>query len=1202
MAWAGDPVAPHNIPIHSPLQSAVLPLSFEVNQGQVDNQVKYLVRGRLYNLLLCDNAAEIGLKAGGDNKSTAWLRLSFQRATADPTISGEEMLPGISNYFIGNDPAQWRTNIPNFARVRYQQIYPGVDLIYYGSQGKLENDFEVAPEANPKLIVLKLEGADHIRVDSTGDLVMSVGGNEVRFEKPRAYQPDGDQQTQVPIRYKVHGQKVSFALGKYNRHQKLVIDPVLIYSTFLGGTGGDIAYGLAVDSAGDTYVAGVTASVNFPVTTGAYQTTNNGGGDVFVTKLNPTASGLIFSTFVGGGEADTPSALLLDGNGNIYVVGSTASVNFPTTSSAYQTTYGGGASDAFLFELKPNGASLIYSTYLGGSGADYGTALALDSSGDVFLTGYTESTNFPTQNPLQLGLVGTSNAFVSEIKAGGSVLLYSTYLGGSTADYGTAIAVDFSGNVYVGGYTFSTNFPTQNAYQSTIAGGSDAFVTELHPGSPSLIFSTYFGGSGNDTLSALALDAHGNIYLGGDTQSKNFPVTPNAFQSVNQGTPTNTFITKFVAGATTLVFSTLFGGSGVDHLAALTLDSANNIYLTGFTQSSDFPQIDAFQKVLGISGAGSCGSTNLVNVATNVVCPDAFVAKLDSSGTPIYSSFLGGSNADEGEAIVVDSSGTAYVAGYTLSPNFPATLGVFQWSYLGGTVNSNAFVAKIAPQDGPSVALSPQQISFGNQAINIPSSPPVLVTLTNEGSAALAIQEITVGQGFAQTNNCGTQLAAGGSTCTVQVTFTPTQAGQQTGEVSITDNAAGSPHYITLTGSGVLAAGSLSVSPSSLTFAAQPVTITSGPQTVLIVNNGTLAVNITNIAATGFFEQTNTCGTLPLTLNVGASCQVNVTFTPNGSGNYTGTLTVTSDAANSTATVNLSGTGIPEFTLSASTRSSVVIVGTTSTTFTVSVSAPSSFIYSVALACGSTGGAASVSCDFSPASVPAGQTSIMTVKGLSATTPSPLNLTVTGTYSNQTASVSMSVFIADFSLSSTPLGTTVTAGNNATYTITATPTNGFNQAVLLSCSNPPQDADCYFNPPALSLNGTSNVTVSSQSSTLTITTEAQSRTLPPPRALPPGWKWWVLVAGLGLMTWVAAGFSRRAPAWLRLPFRLAVLGVALSLLALGVACQDYYYNPVSITPYLTGTPSGNYTITIIGTLGSNNSVTRTTTINLLVAP
>jgi hypothetical protein len=1186
----------------------VLPLSFEANQGQVDQQVKYLARGQGYTLFLTPRAAVLGLRSADRGNPTQWLRLVLQGAGAAPVITGEEQLPGQSHYFVGNDPGRWRTNIPTFARVRYQQVYPGVDLVYYGRQGRLENDFEVTAGTNPKAISWRLEGAEQIRVDSTGDLVLTVSGSEVRLQQPRAYQLEGQQQREIPIHYRVHGQKVSFALGKYNRHQKLVIDPVLTYSTYLGGTGGDTAYGVAIDSAGEAYVTGVTASTNFPTTSGVYQTTYAGDGDVFVTKFNSTGTGVLFSTYLGGSEDDTPSQVYLaPSTGNILLVGSTTSNNFPTTPTAFQQTYGGNQ-DAFLTEMKSDGSALIYSTYIGGTGIDFGTALAFDSSGNAYVTGSTRSTDFPTKNPLQLANDGLYDAFVTEISPTTGALIYSTYLGGSLSDYGTGIFVDGEGNVYVSGYTYSSDFPTQNALQSSLAGGSDIFITKFTPGSSALLFSTYLGGSSIDRASAMVVDSTGNIYLTGDTQSANFPVTASAYQATLLGTD-NAFVTKVASGGSSLVFSTFFGGGQTDQATAMAVDPAGNIYITGFTQSDNFPQLDSFQHVLGIAGAGNCGSTNLVNVPINTVCADAFVAKFAPSGIPIYSSFLGGSSTDSGQGIAADSFGAAYVVGGTFSPNFPATVGAYQWLYQGSSTFGNAFLTKISPQDAPSVALSPQEINFGNQPLGS-ASDPITVTLINEGSAALSISSITSSGDFSQTNTCGTSVPGGAGICAIQITFTPTSVGLQTDQITIADNAlGGTTQAITVTGNGVLTGGSLLLSPTKLTFAAQTINTTSPTvQTALLINNGNQAVTITNILASGGFGQTNNCGTnfptVPASLNVGQTCTISVSFTPTSTGNITGNVNITSNAANSTTSLSLSGTGTSVITLSSNARAIVTTIGSTTATFTISAAAPSTFLSSIALSCSS-----AATCTFSPASISAGQSSTLTVTGLTSSTANPLNLTVTGTSSGgQTATLALTVFLADYSLAATPSGTTVTAGNNATYTITVTPTNGFNQTVLLSCPGVggiPVGTVCYWNPPALTMTGTD----ATATSTLTITTTTQSGLfrLPPPRSIPPGWGRGILL--LALLTFLGAivtGFSRSGP-WVRPRLRSAVFLVAIVLAALGVGCENYV-NPININPVVNGTPSGTFNIVLSGTLtlgnssGGVTSVTRTTTVSLSVLP
>jgi hypothetical protein len=1188
-----------------------LPLSFEENQGQVDRQVKFLARGQGYTLFLTPGAAVLGLRNANAENSTDWLHLVLQGAAVAPAIAGEEKLPGQDHYFVGNDPAKWRTHIPIFSRVRYQQVYPGVDLIYYGRQGQLENDFEVAPGTNPKVISWKLDGAEAIHVDSVGNLVLTVGGSQVRLQQPRAYQSDGQDQREIPIRYRVHGQRVSFTVGNYNRHQKLVIDPVLAYSTYLGGSGGDAAYGVAINSSGNAFVTGVTASTNFPTDptdqnfnpTGG--TTNDlgllGTGNVFVTEFNPVGTGIVFSTYLGGSGLDTPAQILLaPTTGDIFLVGSTTSNNFPTTSGVFQPIYDANQ-DAFLTEMKADGSALVYSTYIGGSQIDYGTAVALDSSGDAYVIGSTNSTDFPTLNPLQLANDGLYDAFVTEVSPSGA-LMYSTYLGGSLSDYGTGIFVDGLGAVYVSGYTYSSNFPTQNAFQSSLAGGSDLFVAKFQPGSTALSFSTYLGGSSLDRASAMVVDASGNIYLTGDTQSPNFPVTVNSYQASLLGTD-NAFVTKLAPDATSLIFSTYLGGDQTDQATAMAVDPAGNIYVTGFTQSSNFPRIDPFQSILGIAGAGTCSSTNLINVPSNTLCADAFVTKFTPAGIPTYSSFLGGSGTDSGQSIAVNSFGDAYVAGATYSPNFPTSAGAYQWVYGGSNTFSTAFVTEISSSDAPSLMFTPQQINFGNQPLQSPSNP-VTVTLTNEGSAALSISSITTSGDFQLTNPCGSSLSGGGGTCTLQVVFDPSTVGEQTSLIAITDNAGPqettATQAITLTGNGVLTGGSLLLSPTALTFAAQTVGTTSPNQTAVLSNNGNQPVTITDIGATAGFAQSSTCGTnlptVPVSLNVGQSCNITVSFTPLSTGSVNGSVNITSSAVNTPA-LRLTGTGNPVFSLSTNTRSSVLTIGTTSAIFSISAAGPSTFVAPIALSC--SGGA---TCTFNPSSISVGGSSTLYVTNLSSTTANPLNVTVTGSGGGQSASVTFSIFFADYTLSATPSGTTVAAGNNATYTITITPTNGFNQTVLLSCPPAypgiPLGAICYWTPPALTLTGTNT----QLSSTLTITTTTESTRTPRlPRGFPPGSGRWILaLALLTLLAVFVTGFGRTGP-WLRPRLRLGVALLAFVLLGLAVGCEDYV-NPINITPNVNGTPAGTYSIVLTGTLGSTNSVTRSTTVNLSVLP
>jgi hypothetical protein len=1125
------------------------------------------------------------------------LKLVGANQTAKITPLG--MLRGRTSYFLGNNPRNWHTNIPNYTRVRYHQIYPGIDLDYYGRQGQLESDFIVSAGADPGAIGFVLRGAESVSLNATGDLVLKVSGGEVSLRRPRAFQGSGNNQKDVAVHYVLRaGNRVGFGFGPYDRHQELVIDPVLTYSTYLGGSGGDVGYGIAVDSAGNAYVTGTTASLNFPTTGG--QTTLGGGRDIFVTKFNPSGNAFIYSVFLGGGNLDRATGIAVDSSGDAYLSGYTTSTDFPVTSGAYQTTNKGNT-DAFLTKLGPTGTALAYSTFLGGTGIDYGRAVAVDASGDVFITGSTQSTDFPTVNALQVGLDGGADAFVAEFDPNGAALLYSTYLGGSGADEALAITLDGSGNPYIAGYTYSSNFPTQNAFQSTLSGTSDAFAAEINPGTSSLVFSTYLGGSGPDSAQSIALDSVGSIYLAGSTSSNDFPVTTSTAQTTYKGQG-DAFITKLSPGATQIVYSTYLGGSAVDQANGIAVDSTGEALVTGYTQSSDFLLADALQRVLGITGAGSCGTTP---------CSDAFVAKLGPSGNLVYSTFLGGSAIDVGQAIAVDSSGAAYLTGSTASTNFPVIAGAPQSTYAGSNSSTNAFVSKVEPQDAPAVALSPQSLNFGNQKLNVASNPQT-ITLVNAGSSELTSVSIAASGQFSQTNNCGSVVPAGGGTCTINVTFTPTQTGSVTDQITITDDATDSPQTVTLTGAGVTSAGTLTMMPTSLSFAALTVGQTSSAQTVQLVNSGTTAINISSIDITGDFAETNTCGTLPAVLNAGAACSVSVTFTPTTTGTRSGSLTVKDDATNVPESVTLTGTGNAEFSLAASTRSAVLLIGTKSTTFTITASAVSSFQGTIALAC-SPG-----TCSFNPASITAGQSSVVTVSGLSASSANPFDFSVKGTSGTQSTSVSLAIFFQDFSLSQTlpsPPLQTVTAGNSTSYTVTVTPLNGFNQVVLLGCKNLPQGTDstaqnpdttCTFAPPGLTLDGTNPATA-----TLTISTTASqsSQLLPrPPGGSPPwgSWKheWWVLLAGLwiiSLASLVVTGRRLLGAKPVRLRASLAILVLAASLSALATACNNTYYGPQT-TPVTTGTPAGTYTVTIVGTLGSDGSILRTTTVNLAVSP
>ena len=529
-----------------------LPLSFEANLGQTDDSVKFLSRGSGYSLFLTPTEAVLALSTpqgksktishgpavkpqSTPNPSPTVVRMQLVDSNQHSQVTGLDPLPGIVNYFLGNDPKHWHTNIPTYAQVKYQQVYPGVDMVYYGNQQQLEYDFVVAPGADPNLIKLAFAGVNKVSVNGEGDLTLLVGTKLVQLHKPVVYQQvNGSKQVIANNNYDINSSnQVSFNLGRYDRAQPLIIDPVLSYSTYLGGSGEDIGTGIAVDRAGNAYIIGNTGSTNFP-TQNPLQAANGGGGnfDAFITKLNQNGDALLYSTYLGGSSNDYGRSIAVDRAGNAYITGRTDSTNFPTQ-NPLQTAYG-GSSDAFITKLNQNGDALVYSTYLGGSGYDAGYGIALDRAGNAYITGYTNSTNFPTQNPLQAAKGGDYDAFITKLNQNGDALLYSTYLGGSRLDNGTGIAVDRAGNAYITGYTYSTNFPTQNPLQAANGGINDVFITKLNQNGDALLYSTYLGGSSNDNGFGIAVDRAGNAYITGRTGSTNFP-TQNPLQAAYGG-------------------------------------------------------------------------------------------------------------------------------------------------------------------------------------------------------------------------------------------------------------------------------------------------------------------------------------------------------------------------------------------------------------------------------------------------------------------------------------------------------------------------------------------------------------------------------------------------------------------------------------------------------------------------------------------
>jgi hypothetical protein len=702
-----------------------LPLSFEANAGQVAQPVKFTSRGAGYNLFLTPTEAVLTLqrprttrdktKQRGNNPSyqlisnspvepgnedlatttPAVLRMKLLGANLEPRVSGENPLPGKSHYLIGDDPKQWRTNVAHYAKVKYQQTYPGIDLVYYGNQRQLEYDFIVAPHANPQQIRLGFSGAKTISLDARGRLILDTGHGKVVQKAPVVYQKIDGKRRLVAGKYRlINKNVVGFQIGSYDRKKPLVIDPILIYSTYLGGMETDAATGIATDAAGNVYLTGWTNSGNFPVKN-PYQT-HKSINSAFVTKLNASGSALVYSTYIGGGVAQAgtggnstmSNSIAVDSSGNAYIAGVTNSTDFPLH-NAQQSAYGGGYRDAFVTKLNASGSALVYSSYLGGGSEETAYAIAVDSSGRAHIAGRTNSTNFPLQRALQSTLNKGANtvhldAFISKYAVDGSSLEYSSYFGGHSAEEGNALALDASGNIYFTGRTGSHDLPiTAGSFQTSFQGGNDAYVAKLDPSqsdTASLIYSTFLGGSsgngsngtGGDFGTGISVDASGNAVVVGDTTSTNFP-TSNPVQS-SKGGDDDAFITKINATGTSLLFSTWLGGTAFDAAYATSLDSDGNIYVTGTTNSSNFPSLAPIQ---ALSGGSS----------------DAFVAKFNAAGHSLsYSTYFGGSGSDQGKAIAVDGVGNAYIAGITASSDFPTKI---PYQPINGGM-TEAFVAKVA--------------------------------------------------------------------------------------------------------------------------------------------------------------------------------------------------------------------------------------------------------------------------------------------------------------------------------------------------------------------------------------------------------------------------------------------------------------------------------------------------------------------------
>jgi hypothetical protein len=624
------------------------------------------------------------------------IGVRFEGASKGAALEGVEPLAAKANFFFGHDPQDWRTGVPTFQKILYRNLYPRIDLTYGGANDRLKSEFAVAPGGDPRLIRLEYSGT--LSIAANGDLITRSVGSELREWAPRIFQETAAGRAPVAGRYRLIDEHTAgFEMDSYDATLPLVIDPVISYSTYLGGTGMSAVTGLAVDSSGNLYATGWTEALDFPIV-GAVQAANQGGVDAFVAKFNPAGTALLYATYFGGRGDDRGAAIAVDSNGQAYVTGSTTSTNFPLASPIRTTL--GGSKTAFVLKLNAVGNLLVYSTYLGGTNWETGNAIAVDGSGNLYVAGDTQSANFPVLNAVQGTIGGGMDAFVANLTSAGA-LSFSTFLGGAGNEHAGGLAVDGTGNLYVAGGTYSANFPLKTPLQAVHGGGQDAFLTKLAPGGSSILYSTYLGGNGigsPEQANAVAVDGSGNAYLTGVANSPNFPVTGGAFQTAFNGVQ-DAFITKINAAGNTLVYSTYLGGTSFDWATGIRIDSGGNAYVAGYTSSGDFPVVNAVQPVFG-------------------GMYDAFVTKLGPAGNALgFSTFLGGSGSDAANGIALDGSGNMFVGGQTSSPDLPLQ-GPIQSSNNGG---STGWVARLGvtappPQVPSAVSLTPSSGS-GNSVI-----------------------------------------------------------------------------------------------------------------------------------------------------------------------------------------------------------------------------------------------------------------------------------------------------------------------------------------------------------------------------------------------------------------------------------------------------------------------------------------------------
>lgn len=921
---------------------AKLPLFFIQNVGQLDRNVKYYESGNGHATFFTETGVSLFLRNPESKDSSAQIRLFPLGGKGAPRVVGQGLQVGQAHYFIGNQPEKWRPRVPTYSAVLYEEIYEGVDMRFYGSQRQLEYDVIVKPGAVPSDVTLVYEGVEGLSLTPGGALEISLKHGKLIQKKPYIYQEVNGVRVEIPGKFKLLGRQpvgdlsehratnepdsnslnasspstayaylYGFEVGSYQQDLPLVIDPVLIYGTYLGGTNNDFGWAIALDGAGNHYIAGETWSLDFPLFSPVQGSHPGGTRSAFVTKINSTGTALLYSTYLGGSGEDLALGIAVDGAGAAYVTGQTSSSNFPTVLPIQGST--GGGWDAFVTKLDPSGSVIAYSTYLGGIGNDFGRGITVDRAGGAYLTGETLSINFPTTAAIQGTYAGRSDAFVTKINASGMFLDYSTYLGGSASgalgdDLGTSIAVDSTGAAYVAGKTNSLNFPTVSPLQPSPAGDFDVFITKINPAGTALMYASYLGGSRDDAASGVAVDGAGNVYLAGETKSSNFPTVFPIQESLRGNT--DLFVTKINAAGSAVVYSTYLGGTRSDVAHGVALDGSNNAYITGWTDSSNFPVVSPLQGSL-------LGPYDLI------------AARINAAGTAlVYSTYLGSGGSEVGAAIAVDAAGAAYITGWSDSAGFP-TVGPVQPTRGGGV---DGFVVKIThPAAGPDITVSDTAvpiadliIPFGDVTIGTFSDQRV--TISNDGGINLVLGAIastnSVAAPFSLLNdNCSGQTLSPSAHCTMDVRFSPVSVVSSNDNFDIpSDDPDENPATVTLSGFG----SPVPVPDIAVTDEVAPVTdlnipfgsiTTSSTRTVTIINTGNADLVMGTLAQSDglsapFSLLNDQCS--GKTVSPSRTCTLNIRFSPTDFSTSNDHFDIPSnDPDENPLIVNVSGTGVP---------------------------------------------------------------------------------------------------------------------------------------------------------------------------------------------------------------------------------------------------------------------------------------------------